>query len=113
MSLEDLQREVLNEIVKLNETEAGARTGPTLTGEKALCITKEELIRKVLENSHGEAYLEVLDAESQLLVRQGLFRGYIEGDEIMFDIPNWDQFISAVNCFYVACYAPESKDPLD
>jgi hypothetical protein len=101
-----LQEQILEKIVKLNENELHG-----LTGEKDLTISKNELTRRI--NKINSGYLEVIEMESKIFIRQGLFNGYLkDGDacgEILFDIPDWDQFISAVDAFYKVCYAPGSE----
>jgi hypothetical protein len=98
--LQSVQRKALEICIDANKQEKSSM----LTGEKDLDITKEELIKRVLKINEG--YLEVMEKEASILVRQGLFVGRIEKDGIYFKIPDWDAFISAVNAFYVACYAP-------
>ena len=104
MSLENFQSNVLTKLVKLNKDE-----GNLVNNESNLSLTKDELKAK-LENINP-TYLEVLQEESRIFVRQGLFEGHLNdtGDTI-FDIPDWDKFISAVDAFYVACYAPENEE---
>lgn len=86
--------------------------GKGLTGEKNLTISKKELVKRV-ENINPD-YLEVMEKEANIFVRQGLFKGYFaDGDilgDILFDIPDWDKFISAVDAFYKVCYTPESGE---
>jgi hypothetical protein len=85
--------------------------GLTLTGEKNLTITKEELIKRASEINPG--YLEVMETEAQIFVRQGLFTDHFKNREIYFDIPDWDRFISAVDAFYNVCYAPSGEEEDD
>jgi hypothetical protein len=103
----DIVKKTLTTIVDLNK---GVNIG--LTGEKNLTISKEELIERVKKINSG--YLEVMEMEAKILIRQGLFNGYLKGGdasgEILFDIPDWDKFISAVDAFYKVCYAPGSED---
>ena len=82
------------------------------THEKNLLLSKCELINKV--KAINPDYIEVMETEAKIFVRQGLFRGYIEGNKIMFEIPDWDKFISAINSFYEVCYKPyEGEDDDD
>lgn len=103
MSLQKLKDETLSCLVRLNEQEA------MLTGEKNLLLQKDELIKKV--KSINPNYIEVIETESNIFERQGLFTRYCnESRQIVFEIPDWDMFISAVDAFYTVCYAPESEE---
>ena len=105
----DLQMTLLSACVEQNK-ECG--DGPILTGEKNLDITKAELLERVHKNKNGDGYVDVLEYEHPILVRQGLFEGRFDREKlnIYFKIPDWDAFISAVNAFYIACYAPGCDD---
>lgn len=74
-----------------------------ITGETNLKLTKEELERKMLKLKNGKSYLGVLQWEHNILERQGVVKGAIVDGEVMFDIPDWDNFISRVNAFHEAC----------
>lgn len=103
MSLENFQSNVLTNLVKLNKDE-----GKLVTSESNLSLTKDELKAKL--KNINPSYLEVLQEESRILARQGLLEGHLnDTGDIIFNIPDWDKFISAVNAFYVVCYAPESE----
>jgi len=78
------------------------------SGEKNLLLDKCQLINKV--KAINPKYIEVMETEAKIFVRQGLFRGYIDDNKIMFEIPDWDKFISAINAFYEVCYEGEDDD---
>ena len=108
-ALAEFQKTILGACVALNKEQGD---GPILTGETDLDITKTELLERIRKNKNGEGYVDALQGESQILVRQGLFEGCVDYDkhDYYFKIPNWDQFISAIDAFYVACYAPGCDD---
>lgn len=89
---------MLQSLVEINEKNPDIK----LTGERNLKLTNEELANKLKENKEWKLYLTVLDWESKILVRNGLFKSYYRGGELFFDIPSWDNFISAVNAFAVS-----------
>lgn len=103
MSLQKLKDKTLLSLVQLNEQKV------ILTDEKNLLLQKDELYKKV--NSINPDYIEVMETESNIFERQGLFKvHYNESRQIVFEIPDWDMFISAVDAFYRVCYAPESEE---
>jgi len=93
-----IQENILKGLVNLNKSDSDV----ILTREKNLTLKKDELLNKILENKNGEGYIDVLEYENQILERQGLIRGYIDNGEVLFDIADYDMFISAVNAFYVS-----------
>lgn len=103
MSLESLREKTLSGLVELNKDESIG-----LTGEKNLEIFEDEFEAKVKKINPG--YLEVLATESAIFVGQGLIKGRRDASKIILEIPDWDKFISAVNAFYIACYAPQSEE---
>jgi hypothetical protein len=109
MSLSDYQRKILGVTI---EHDKNSNDGPILTGEKNLDISKEDLMEKVKENVHGKDYLDVMETESNILVRQGLFKGRIDPKlgAIMFEIPDWDMFITAVHAFYKVCWCEDERE---
>lgn len=99
MSFEDLQMAILKNVVNNNQKEGFT----ALTGEKGAVISKEDLIKRIKEIN--PAYVEVMETEFNILVRQGL----IEEVKVMFRIPNWDNFISSIDAFYEVCYKLEDE----
>jgi hypothetical protein len=105
-TVQDLQQLLLTNVVEIRKSK-----GSLLTGEKKLTIAKNELINRVKEINPG--YLEVMEVEANIFVRQDLFKGYLKDGDIYFDIPDWDRFISAVGAFYNVCYAPNCDNEED
>lgn len=98
MKIKDFQNSILSELTKLNNEEKLKG----LTGEINLKITKEELGERM--EFINPTYLEVMELEANILVNQGLFRGYFEGNDIIFEIPDWDKLLTAIHAFYETCY---------
>jgi hypothetical protein len=92
------QDKVLKSLVNENKINGDV----ILTGEKNITLKKDELVNKILSNKNGEDYIDVLNNEGQILERQGLIHGYIKNEEVLFDIIDYDEFISAVNAFYIS-----------
>lgn len=97
---------MLESLVEFNEKNPDIK----LTGETNLKITEDELIKRLKENKEWKLYLTVLHWESKILVRNGLFKSYYRGGELFFDIPSWDNFISALNAFAVSYEKDWSED---
>jgi len=82
-----------------------------LTGEKDLLVPKNEFIDKIMKYENGESYLEVISMENSIFERQGLVHGFSDENwDTYFKIPNWDNFMSGVYAFYIACYADEDEE---
>lgn len=87
----------------LNELKSINVSNINYTGEKNLTLEKSDLINKIKLNKYGANYLDVLDNESAIFVRQGLFKGYYDDDfKIKFDIPDYDLLLTAIHAFYVS-----------
>lgn len=79
-----------------------------LTGETNLKLTIEELEERLLRLKHGKSYLGVLRVEGSLLELQGLIEAKLEkfeneNFEVVYEIPDWDKFISGVHAFHDVC----------
>ncbi|GEM_PF-5974248 len=99
MSDKSIQQVFLDKVVDKSKEEKDA----ALTGEKNLTIKKLDLVEKV--NKINRGYLEVIEKEHRIFERQGLINGYVKDRIAYYDIPDWDNFISAVKSFYDVCYA--------
>lgn len=91
--------QVANNLVELNKTAKES----FLTGEKNLVLSEPKLVDKLLQIENGKSYLGVLANEYRILEGQGAIKAEIKNDKAIFNIPDWDSFISKVNAFHVAC----------
>lgn len=88
-----------NNLVSLNK----ASKESFLTGETNLVLTSDELEERLLSLKNGKSYLGVWLIEGTILRSQGVIKTKILADKTIFIIPDWDNFISRVNAFHVAC----------
>ncbi|MEI6296222.1 MAG: hypothetical protein WCO84_01070 [bacterium] len=96
--ISELQTKILDKL-----TESTEKDNTELTGETSLILRQGELIERLAKIN--PKYLEVVKYESKILVRQGLFDEAFDVQYgLIFSIPNWDRFITAINAFYETCY---------
>lgn len=74
-----------------------------ITGEKDLVLSKEDLLLKIIKYKDGKSYLNVLEAEHNILEGQQAIKWLEIKGRLYFKIPDWDRFMSKVNAFHVAC----------
>lgn len=72
-----------------------AAIGHAITDESPLTLTTEEFITKVMKEVHGSELLDLLESgEWRVAERLGLIHGYKRNNEVYFDIPRWNHFLT-------------------